>query len=186
MKVMLKELLLKRKSVRSFLKKTMPKELFDYLLWVSYGKIDGRLVVPSGGATYPIQIYAVLGEVEGIEPGVYKYLNFENRLSLHLKGDFMKELSRACLNQRYVADASFNIVIAVYYPKITSVYGERGKRYAILEAGHIGQNIYLACAEMDLGTVAIGAFNDTMVSQVLNLPQGLDPLYIFPIGYPAR
>ncbi|MCS7234127.1 MAG: SagB/ThcOx family dehydrogenase [Synergistetes bacterium] len=183
---MLKDLLLKRRSVRSFVKKTVSRELFDYLLWVSYGKVDGRLVVPSGGATYPIQIYAVLGDVEGLEPGVYRYINLENKVSLHLKGDVMRDLSRACLNQRYVADASFNIVIAVYYPRITSVYGERGKRYAILEAGHIGQNIYLACAEKDLGTVAIGAFNDEAVSRVLALPQDIAPLYIFPIGYPAR
>lgn len=183
---MLKELLLKRRSIRRFVKKTMPRELFDYLLWVSYGKVDGRLVVPSGGATYPIQIYAVLGDVEGLEPGVYRYLNLEGKLSLHLKGNLMGDLMSACLNQKYVADASFNIVIAVYYPRITSVYGERGRRYAILEAGHIGQNIYLACAEKDLGTVAIGAFNDEMVSRVLSLPKGVDPLYIFPVGYPAR
>jgi len=183
---MLKELLLRRRSVRSFLKRTMPKELFDYLLWVSYGRVDGRLVVPSGGATYPIRIYALLGDVEGLEPGVYEYDNLKNSVSLRLKGDFMRELSKACLNQRYVAEASFNIVIAVYYPKITSVYGERGIRYAVLEAGHIGQNIYLACAEENLGTVAIGAFNDELVARVLNLPRDINPLYIFPVGYPAR
>ncbi|KUK14104.1 MAG: SagB/ThcOx family dehydrogenase [Synergistetes bacterium] len=182
---MLKELLLKRRSVRNFLKKSMPKDLFDYLLWVSYGRVDGRLVVPSGGATYPIRVYAVLGDVEGLKPGVYRYNNMENSLSIHLERDVMRDLSRTCLNQRYVADASFNIVIAVNYPRITSVYGERGRRYAILEAGHIGQNIYLACAEKGLGTVAIGAFNDDLVARVLMLPSDVDPLYIFPVGYPA-
>jgi len=184
--MMLKELLMRRRSVRRFIKRVMPRELFDYLLWVSYGEVNGRLVVPSGGATYPIHIYAVLGDVEGLEAGVYRYLNREGKIALHLKGDLMRDLSRACLNQRYVAEASFNIVIAVHYPRITSVYGERGVRYAILEAGHIGQNIYLACAEEGLGTVAIGAFNDELVSRVLGLPKGIDPLYIFPVGYPAE
>lgn len=183
---MLKDLLMRRRSVRRFVKRSVSRKLFDYFLWLSYGRVDGRLVVPSGGATYPIQIYAVVGDVEGLEAGVYRYLNRENRIELHLKGDLMRDLSRACLNQRFIADASFNIVIAVHYPRITSVYGERGIRYAILEAGHIGQNIYLACAEEGLGTVAVGAFNDELVSKVLDLPSGVDPLYIFPIGYPAE
>ncbi|MCD6363866.1 MAG: SagB/ThcOx family dehydrogenase [Synergistetes bacterium] len=183
---MLKELLLKRKSVRKFLNRPLSKELFDYLLWISYGKVDGRLVVPSGGATYPMEIYAVVGNVEKVSPGVYRYLNQRDEIELHLNGDLRRDLSRACLNQEYVAEASFDIVIAVRYSRITSVYGERGMRYAIMEAGHIGQNIYLACAERGLGTVAIGAFNDGLVSRVLSLPDGIDPLYIFPIGYPGE
>ncbi len=183
---MLKELLFKRKSVRRFVKRAISKELFDYFLWVSYGKINGRLVVPSGGATYPMEIYAVVGDVEGIAVGVYRYINREGRIELHIEGDLRRELAQACFNQEYVAEASFDIVIAVRYSRITSVYGERGVRYAIMEAGHIGQNIYLACAERDLGTVAIGAFSDELVARLLELPDGVDPLYIFPVGYPGE
>ncbi|RLF92125.1 nitroreductase, partial [Thermococci archaeon] len=60
-------------------------------------------------------------------------------------------------------------------------YGERGTRYVYMEAGHVGQNIYLVCEALNLGTVAVGAFRDEEVKEVLNIV--LDPLYIMPIGH---
>jgi nitroreductase len=53
-----------------------------------------------------------------------------------------------------------------------------------MEAGHVGQNVYLQAEALGLGTVTIGAIQDEEISQALNLPSGHRPLYVMPIGHP--
>ena len=64
-------------------------------------------------------------------------------------------------------------------------YGSRGERYAHFEVGHTGQNICLQVTALGLATVAIGAFHDEQVSEVLRLDKQYNPLYIMPVGRPA-
>ncbi|MEA1867941.1 MAG: nitroreductase family protein [Thermodesulfobacteriota bacterium] len=80
-------------------------------------------------------------------------------------------------------DAPLNILITAEYDRITSKYGKRGVRYAIIEAGHIGQNILLQSEAMGLGAGIVGAFNDEKVRQVVNIPPNHEPLLILPVGY---
>ena len=61
--------------------------------------------------------------------------------------------------------------------------GEKGVRYAHMEVGHVGQNIYLQAEALGLGTVVIGAFRDLAVSKSLRLPEKHRPLYVMPVGY---
>ncbi|MEM4914156.1 MAG: SagB/ThcOx family dehydrogenase, partial [Desulfurococcaceae archaeon] len=93
-------------------------------------------------------------------------------------------LSRACLDQRWVREAPVNIVLVAYYERTTRWYGERGFRYIYMEAGHVGQNIYLAATEMGLGTVAIGAFEDDELLKLMGLGENYIALYVFPVGKP--
>ncbi|GAJ01070.1 unnamed protein product, partial [marine sediment metagenome] len=65
-------------------------------------------------------------------------------------------------------------------------YGNRGERYVHIEVGHAGQNIYLQATALGLATVAIGAFNDEQVREVLQLDKQYKPLYIMPVGESAR
>lgn len=76
-----------------------------------------------------------------------------------------------------------NILITAEYGRITSKYGKRGVRYAIIEAGHIGQNILLQPEAMGLGAGIVGAFNDEKVRQVVNISPNHEPLLILPVGY---
>jgi len=64
-------------------------------------------------------------------------------------------------------------------------YGIRGERYVHIEVGHTGQNIYLQATALGLGTVAVGAFSDERVREVLKLDKQYKPLYIMPVGHPA-
>lgn len=187
-KYSLEEVLIKRRSVRSFTKQALTLEEFSQLLFAAQGITDERRgfrAVPSAGALYPLEIYAVVGKIEGLLEGIYRYLPRGHELERVLPEDRREELYRSALYQEAIKEAPVVLVICAVYGRTTRKYGERGIRYVHMEAGHVGQNIYLQAEALDLGTVAIGAFHDEAVAQVLNLPQNVVPLYIFPVGKPG-
>jgi len=173
-----------RRSERNFLDQSLTNEQLFQILWAAQGITgDGKRSAPSAGATYPLEIYALVGKVEGLDAGVYRYIPEGHSLTKHVSGDKRKELAAASLNQDFIADAPLVIVIAALYERTTKRYGERGIRYVHIEVGHAGQNIYLQSESLGLGTVAVGAFYDEEVARVLNLPEDHEPLYVMPIGY---
>ncbi len=180
--VSLEEALLKRKSYRRFLNKKLSLEEISQILWAGQGITRGNFfrTVPSAGALYPIELYAVL------EEGVFHYIPHEHALELIKKGDVRYDLMKAALYQEYILEAPLNVIIAAVFSRTTYKYGDRGIRYVLFEAGHVSQNIYLQCVSLKLGTVAIGAFYDEEVKRVLSLPKDHDPLYIMPVGYPRE
>jgi SagB-type dehydrogenase family enzyme len=84
----------------------------------------------------------------------------------------------------FIDEAPLSLLITAEYERTTKKYGDRGVRYVHMEAGHVGQNVYLQAEALGLGTVTIGAFQDEEISQALNLPSGHRPLYVMPIGHP--
>jgi len=179
----LSQLLLKRRSIRKYGRGSLKLEEISQILWATYGLVDkNRRVVPSAGATYPIEVYVFVKNVENLKPGIYKYDENRNTIVLVREGDFSKELASACLNQDWVYKAPVNIVLVAIYERTTSWYGERGFRYIYMEAGHAGQNIYLVSTELNLGTVAVGAFHDDDVKRIIGLGDEYIVLYVFPIG----
>ena len=74
------------------------------------------------------------------------------------------------------------IALAAVYARTTETYGERGRQYVHMEAGHAAENIYLQAASLNLGTVVVGAFDDSRVKKLLNLPSEGEPLAIMPVG----
>jgi len=180
------QLLLKRKSIRKFKKEPLKLVEASRILWATYGLVNRkRRVVPSAGATYPVEVYVVVKNVEGLKPGIYRYSEEEHSLMLIREGDYSRALARACLDQQWVEEAPMNVVVVAQHRKTTDWYGERGFRYIYMEAGHIGQNIYLVATEMGLGTVAIGAFIDEEVARLIGLGDEYIILYVFPLGVPA-
>lgn len=69
------------------------------------------------------------------------------------------------------------------YQRITGKYGERGIRYAVMEVGYVGQNLFLQAEALGLGAGIVGAFNDSQVSRIASLPAQHEPLLIMPVGY---
>jgi SagB-type dehydrogenase family enzyme len=123
--------------------------------------------------------------IEEIDGGVYHYHAAHHTLTLRQKGDARLELARAALEEQMVYQAPVDIVICAQYQRTTQCYGGRGERYVHMEVGHAGQNIYLQATALGLATVAIGAFHDEQVRQVLRLEKQYKPLYIMPLGKPA-
>lgn len=180
------EAIYKRKSARRFSPTPISIQEVAQLLWAAYGTIDNRRTIPSAGATYPLEIYLAASRVEELDPGVYKYLTRRHALELVKKGDVADRLAAACSYQMIVERAAANVVIAALSRRTTAMYGERGIRYVLLEAGHAGQNIYLQAEALNLRTVAIGAFNDSEVRFILGMPRELVPIYVFPVGKPRE
>lgn len=190
------EALLHRKSIREWRDEPLDVEDLALILWAAQGITEYagwdwyRRTAPSAGATYPLEIYVVIGE-KGVrsgsgymEAGVYRYNPLRHSLTLVRRGDARREVWEASWRQDWVRDAPLSIVICAVYERTTKRYGERGIRYVVLEAGHVGQNIYLMATALNLGTVAIGAFDDAALARAINAQADEAPLYVYPVGVP--
>lgn len=187
--VSLEEAIQKRRSRRDFTDQPLTLKQISQILWAAQGITDestGFRTAPSAGALYPLELYLVVKDegVEGLVGGVYHYQTEDHSLQIYLEEDVQKDFAEACLSQSAVFQAPVSLVITAEYERTTGKYGEKGKRYVEIEAGHVGQNVYLQVEALGLGTCAIGAFDDGEVSKILNLPATQKPLYVMPIGHP--
>lgn len=187
----LEEAIDQRRSIRDFIREHLSLFQLSRILQAASGISDttsGLRTVPSAGATYPLEIFVVCGQncVTTLDAGIYHYDVNTHTLTLHRKGDVRLDLARAALSQSFIYDAPVDIVICAEYSRTARRYGNRAERYVHFEVGHAGQNIYLQATALGLGTVAVGAFHDEKVSEVMHLYKSLKPLYIMPIGKPAR
>jgi len=176
--------LLQRRSIRSFAEESLTLQELAQMMWAAQGVTDirGLRTAPSAGATYPLELYAVTGEVDELGPGVYRYDPDEHRLLKTMEGDRRAQLADAALGQRFVEEAAVVFVLTAVYERTTIRYGDRGVRYVHMEAGHAAQNVYLQATSMGLATVVVGAFVDERVAEILGLPENEQPLYIMPVG----
>lgn len=178
--VSVEEAIERRRSVRSFSPEEPGMEAAARLLWSAQGVTDknrGLRASPSAGATYPLEVYLVNSN------GVYSYKPGEHALEPVKEGDVRRALSRAALGQRFVADAPLSIVITAVFSRTEARYGGRARRYVHIEAGHAAQNIHLQAVALGLGSVPVGAFSDSEVKSVLDIPGEHEPVYIIPVGY---
>ncbi|MHC4423516.1 MAG: DJ-1/PfpI family protein [Planctomycetota bacterium] len=181
--VSIEEVLAKRRSIRAFTGQPLNFTQISQLAWAGQGiteKENGLRTAPSAGAIYPINLYFA------IQGGVFLYNPFEHSLEQTLDRDVQIRLATAALNQEVVAEAACNIIVAGSTRKLVDKYRNKAKRYMLLEAGHIAQNIQLQAVSLKLGSVPVGAFNIRNVSKACRLPSNLEPLYIICVGYPAE
>ncbi len=174
-----------RRSARSFKQKALNLEEVSQILWSAQGITDKKRnyrSAPSAGALYPLEIFLVAGNVDGITKGIYRYLPKQHILELVQKGEFRYDLAKSCLSQDWIEDSPASIVIASVPERTKRKYGDRGSRYVHFEAGHASQNIYLMCEALEMGTVAVGAFNDAAVAKLLQMKESEEPLYVMPVG----
>lgn len=180
----LEKALSQRRSVRHYTGGPLNLTEVSQLLWAAQGKTIewGGRTAPSAGALYPLEVYLSAGNVEDLAPGVYRYDPERHTLTLVRAGDVRDDLGKACLGQRWVSEASINIIISANYQRTTLKYGDRGIRYVHLEAGHAAQNVCLQTTALGLGTVPVGAFDDERVKEIIGLPYNESPLYVLPVG----
>ena len=85
-----------------------------------------------------------------------------------------------------MAGAPVSLVLTAEYARIERKYGARGKRYALIEVGHAGQNIFLQAEALGLGAGIVGAFDDAGLARALQLPGVHEPLIVLPVGHTQK
>ena len=177
-----------RRTIRSFQAKALSFTQLSQLLWSAQGITDEAYrfrAAPSAGALYPLDVYAVVGDrgVAGLESGVYRYNPASHSLKLIRTGDRRQEVAIASLAQMWMAEAPVIFVITSEYERIMGKYRERGIRYAHIEVGHVGQNIFLQAGALGLGAGIVGAFHDEEVAKAIGAPAVHRPLIVMPVGH---
>ncbi|MCM8796286.1 MAG: SagB/ThcOx family dehydrogenase [Candidatus Omnitrophica bacterium] len=181
-KISLEEAILKRRSQRRFIARDLTFEQISQLLWAAQGitakKGNHSLrSAPSAGALYPIEIYLLTKD------GLYHYLPEGHRIEQLSSSDLRIPLANSAFGQGAIVQAPVNVVVCAVYRRVTSKYGERGRQYVDIEVGHVAQNLHLEATALGLGSVPIGAFDNSQVKKILSLGKEEEPVYIIPIGY---
>ena len=187
-KVSVERAIKERRTIRDFRPKPLTLAQLSQLFWCAQGITDESIefrASPSAGALYPLDVYAVVGDggVEGLQSGVYHYQPKSHSIQLIGKGDRRKDVAGASLWQMWMARAPVIFIITSEYERITRKYGKRGIRYAQIEVGHVGQNIFLQSGALGLGAGIVGAFYDDAVAKAIGAPKAHEPLIIMPVGY---
>ncbi|WP_018703011.1 SagB/ThcOx family dehydrogenase [Anaeromusa acidaminophila] len=165
-----------RTSVREYASKALTQEELSFLLWCTQGvkQVVPRAAtfrtVPSAGARHALETYLLINRVEGLEPGLYRFLALDHQLQqLSTEAAWPAVLSHACKGQEIVKNSAVSFFWVAESPRMTWRYGERGYRYLFLDAGHVCQNLYLSSEAVGCGCCAIGAFDDEALHDLLDL-----------------
>jgi SagB-type dehydrogenase family enzyme len=174
-----------RRSVRFFSEQSLTLAESGQLLWAAQGVTGtgGLRAVPSAGALYPLNTYAVAANVVGLTSGVYRYDPDRHVLTRSIRGDRREAIYRAANEQQCVLDAALMIALVAIYEGSRREFGDRGIRLAHMEAGHAGQNVCLQATALGLGVIGLGAFDDAAVREILQLEVREQPLYLLLAGH---
>lgn len=193
------EALAGRRSIRSYGPEALTMAELSQVLWAAQGVTEpieetpdgfswewrgGLRTAPSAGALYPLELYVVVGDVEGLEAAMYRYLPVEHALEPAMDGDLRASLSQAAHGQNVIRTAPAVLVIGGVVARTAAKYGERAEQYVLIEVGAAAENAFLQCESLGLATVLVGAFVDDQVKEVLRLPEGEEAYALMPIGHP--
>lgn len=163
-----------RVSYRKYEDKPLSIDELAFLLWVTQGvkAVNNgsftQRTVPSAGARHAFETYLSINRVEGIQPGLYRYLAVEHALiEVDLAPDVNQKITHACLEQGQVLHSAVTFIWAAVLERMFWRYVERGYRYLFLDAGHVCQNLYLAAEALGCGACAIAAYDDELLNQAV-------------------
>jgi SagB-type dehydrogenase family enzyme len=186
----LNELMAARESRRKFSDEPLTLSELSFLLWATQGvrKVGRKAslrIVPSGGARHPFETYLFVSRAEGLEQGLYRYLPFDHALvKVAEMQDFDAELDRVMLKHQFGGAVTF-VWTAIPY-RSEWKYSFEASRLCLLDAGHLCQNLYLACEALGCGTCAVGAYDQEGLDAMLGV-DGEDEftVYAAPVGKQA-
>ncbi|MCS7179180.1 MAG: SagB family peptide dehydrogenase [Anaerolineae bacterium] len=185
-KVEMWQVIAARRSRREYLPGLLSLEDLSALLYAAQGVTEPRWgfrAAPSAGALYPIETYVAIHAVEGLEPGLYHYAVADHALEQIRLGDLRAPLVAAGIGQEMLGTAQVCFILTAVFQRTRWRYRERAYRYILLEAGHIGQNIYLAATGLGLGACAVGAFLDAQVNDLIGVDGSEEAvLYLLTVG----
>ena len=180
-----------RRSARVYTDELVSMEQLSFLLWATQGvkALRGKSyatlrTVPCGGARHEFETYLLICRVEGLEPGAYHYLPMEHALEfLHPVSHLEEAVTRSLEGQKWAEKASVVFYWAMVPYRAEWRYGVYAHRPALIDVGHVGQNLYLACTGAGLGTCAIAAFSHETCNELFGLDGEEEyVVYAAPVG----
>ncbi|WP_226023684.1 SagB/ThcOx family dehydrogenase [Halomicrobium salinisoli] len=191
-------LLDRRRSVRDYADRPVTKRTLGTLLGHAMGPTAERAAepydetfrpYPSAGGLYPVEVYPVVVNGDGVADGVYYYSVRDHALRVLDDGDealagFTDAFMDADFSAGIAADSAVTFVLTGSFPRIKAKYGPTGYRFALLEAGHLAQTLLLVAAALGLGGVPVGSYLGDL-DEFLGV-DGVDEsaLYTVPVGHP--
>ncbi len=180
-----------RKSRRKYSAAALSLEELAFLLWATQGirrvMRGNRAIfrtVPSAGARHPFETYLVINRVDGVEPGLYRYLSLDHKLCfLRTAPDLAERAAEACHHQTFVAQSAVTFIWTALPYRTEWRYSEAAPKLIALDAGHVCQNLYLACEGIGAGACAIAAYHQELLDALLGV-DGEDEfaVYVAPVG----
>ncbi|MDX9860013.1 MAG: SagB/ThcOx family dehydrogenase [Rhodospirillales bacterium] len=176
-----------RRSIRTYAETPLSLADVAQLLWSASGVTspEGYRTTPSAGATFPLETYLVAGTVDGLAAGVYRYEPATHDLALTAPGDVRAELAAACMNQACVATCAAAILFGAVFERTTAKYGDMGRDFVLIEAGHAAQNVSLQAQALNLGAVAIGALDEQRLKPLAVMGENEKAIYMMVFGKPT-
>lgn len=187
----LQGLLSERSSFRDFSKKPVSLDQLSEILYFSAGNVrflkqnleSSKRPYPSAGAKYPLEIYPLVLVDSDIKKGLYHYNVIEHALEILLRPVNSDDLKDIWMSQKWFLKASIILIITAIFERTTEKYGQKGIGYSLIEAGHLGQNIYLVAQKTGIGCSAIGEFREDAIVKLLDInPDEELPIYYLALG----
>jgi SagB-type dehydrogenase family enzyme len=179
-----------RRSRRRYKEQPIHLDELAFLLWATQGICKGMnagtalRTVPSAGARHAFETYLCVLNVDALDPGVYRYLPIEHEL-VHVStvADLPGRLADGTLGQAFVGHAAVTFVWTAIPYRMEWRYGPAAHKVIALDAGHVCQNLYLACEAIGAGTCAIAAYDQEAMDRLLGV-DGKDEftVYLAPVG----
>ncbi|MBN2305387.1 MAG: SagB/ThcOx family dehydrogenase, partial [Anaerolineae bacterium] len=165
-----------RVTIRNYRDDPISLAELSYLLWCTQGMKTGtepfglRRTVPSAGARHPFETIVLVNNVDGLQPGLYRYIASAHKLvSITFADDIAERITGACMNQNQVRASAVTLIWVAVPERSVWRYGARAYRYLFVDVGHVCQNLYLAAWAIGCGVCAIGAFYDEQINGILDL-----------------
>lgn len=164
-----------RKSERVFFDDPITLDELTYLLWATQGVKEFEQgetfrTVPSAGARHAFETYIVANNVEGLDRGLYRYLSMGHKLGIIDQSEEIGErIANTTLQPELIQTSAATFIWTTVATRMTWRYGDRGYRYIHLDAGHVGQNLYLGTMAVNCRACTSAAFNDDELNRTLKL-----------------
>lgn len=166
------KLIPERESIREFSGEPVRSDILSNLLKYSCGIVEKngtKRAQPSGGARYPIETYMLNFKRGELPDGVFHYNIADHALEHTWNKKFSENDFENLFTYPWVKNSSFAIILTAIFDRNQRKYGERGYRHILLEAGHIGQNLYLSAGALGLSVCALSGVRDEKIEEVLDI-----------------
>lgn len=165
-----------RRSRRSFRADPLTLKELSFLVWATQGirKVVASgtafRVVPSAGCRHALETYLCVFNVAGFEEGIYRYLPVEHQLlPVSQPSDLSSMLSRAALGQDFVGRSAVTFIWTAIPYRMEWRYDMAAHKVIAIDAGHVCQNLYIACEAIHAATCAVAAYNQELMDNLLGV-----------------